>query len=118
VATNLLSNALKYGRAKPVDVSVETEGDRVTLTVRDRGIGISAADQRRIFQRFERAVSRRNYGGFGLGLWIVRQVVESLGGSVRVESMPGEGSTFKVELARQPPVEARPHAGPAAATPP
>ncbi len=118
VATNLLSNAIKYGRGKPVDVSVVAEGDRATLTVRDRGIGISPADQRRIFQRFERAVSRRNYGGFGLGLWIVRQVVEALGGTVRVESVPGEGSTFEVELAREPPADARSRAGPAAAPPP
>ena len=90
----------------------------MTLTVRDRGIGISTADQRRIFQRFERAVSKRNYGGFGLGLWIVRQIVESLGGTVRVESVPGEGSTFEVELVREPPADARAPAGPAAARPP
>jgi signal transduction histidine kinase len=118
VATNLLSNAIKYGRGKPVDVAVETEGDRATLTVRDRGIGISAADQRRIFQRFERAVSKRNYGGFGLGLWIVRQIVESLGGTVRVESVPGEGSTFEVELSRAAPADVRSGAGPDAASPP
>ncbi len=118
VATNLLSNAIKYGRGKPVDVSVDAGDDRATLTVRDRGIGISAADQRRIFQRFERAVSKRNYGGFGLGLWIVRQIVEALGGSVRVESTPGEGSIFQVELARGLPADARPLTGPAAAPPP
>jgi signal transduction histidine kinase len=99
VLTNLLSNALKYGPDSPVRVRVESAGDRAILSVHDRGIGISEADQRRIFQRFERAVSRRNYGGFGLGLWIVRQIVEALGGTVRVESVPGEGSTFTVELA-------------------
>jgi signal transduction histidine kinase/CHASE1-domain containing sensor protein len=99
VLTNLLSNALKYGPDQPVLVRVESRGGRATLAVHDRGIGISEADQRRIFQRFERAVPRRNYGGFGLGLWIVRQIVEALGGTVRVESVPGEGSTFTVELA-------------------
>ena len=77
---------------------MEARGDRAVLSVRDRGIGISEADQLRIFQRFERAVSRRNYGGFGLGLWIVRQIVEAQGGTVRVESSPGGGSTFTVEL--------------------
>ncbi|HET8540475.1 MAG TPA: CHASE domain-containing protein [Anaeromyxobacter sp.] len=118
VATNLLSNAIKYGRGKPVEVTLDAEAERVTLTVRDHGIGISAADQRRIFQRFERAVSKRNYGGFGLGLWIVRQVVESLGGTVRVESTPGEGSTFEVELARAAPAETRPPGGPAEAPAP
>jgi signal transduction histidine kinase/CHASE1-domain containing sensor protein len=100
VATNLLSNALKYGAGKPVEMVVEGDGPRAILSVRDHGIGISEEDQRRIFQRFERAVSKRNYGGFGLGLWIVRQIVESLGGRVRVQSAPGGGSLFTVELRR------------------
>jgi len=82
-----------------VTIRVNPRRDRAILSVQDRGIGISEADHRRIFQRFERAVSRRNYGGFGLGLWIVRQIVEALGGSVQVESVPGAGSTFVVELA-------------------
>jgi signal transduction histidine kinase/CHASE1-domain containing sensor protein len=99
VVTNLLSNALKYGPGAPVVVRVERARDRALLTVQDRGIGISEPDQRRIFHRFERAVSQRNYGGFGLGLWIVREIVEALGGVVRVESAPGIGSIFTVELA-------------------
>jgi signal transduction histidine kinase len=100
VLTNLLSNAVKYAPGQPVSVRVSGDGARAELTVRDRGIGVSEADQRRIFDRFERAVSRRNYGGFGLGLWIVRQIAEALGGSVRIESAPGEGSMFTVELPR------------------
>jgi signal transduction histidine kinase len=116
VLTNLLSNALKYGPEKPVLVRVQSVRDRAVLSVHDRGIGISEGDQRRIFQRFERAVSRRNYGGFGLGLWIVRQIVEALGGTVRVESVPGQGSTFIVELAKtlhaQPPAAGEPRAEP------
>jgi len=99
VITNLLSNAVKYGPGEPVTIRVTARRDRAMLSVQDRGIGISEPDQRRIFERFERAVSRRNYGGFGLGLWIVRQIVEALGGTVRVESLPGAGSTFLVELA-------------------
>jgi signal transduction histidine kinase len=98
VVTNLLANALKYGAGAPIDVRVTAQDGRALLTVRDHGIGISEEDQRRIFQRFERAVSQRNYGGFGLGLWIVRQIVEAQGGAVRVESEPGHGSTFTVEL--------------------
>jgi signal transduction histidine kinase len=98
VATNLVSNAIKYGPGQPVEIRVSAAGGRALLSVRDRGIGISPSDQARIFERFERAVSDRNYGGFGLGLWIVRRVVEALGGSVRVESAPGEGATFVVEL--------------------
>ncbi len=98
VLTNLLSNALKYGRAQPVDVAVSIEGERARLCVRDRGLGIPIESQRRIFDRFERAVSGRHYGGLGLGLWIVRQIVEALGGSIEVASVPGIGSTFTVWL--------------------
>jgi signal transduction histidine kinase/CHASE1-domain containing sensor protein len=100
VVTNLLANAVKYGPNKPVDVKVEKRLDSARLTIRDYGIGIPDTDQRRIFERFERAVSDRNYGGFGLGLWIVRRIVEAMGGTIHVESTPGEGATFTVELRR------------------
>ncbi len=70
----------------------------VRIEVRDQGIGIRQEDQLRIFGRFERAVSTRSYGGLGLGLWIVREIVEAHGGFVRVESLYGRGSTFSVEL--------------------
>jgi PAS domain S-box-containing protein len=100
VVRNLLSNALKYGRGKPVDVAIESAGDAVRLVVVDRGIGMSPEDQARVFERFERAVSVRQFGGFGLGLWITRRFVEAMGGAVRVESRRGEGSTFTVELPR------------------
>ncbi len=98
VVTNLLSNALKYGASHPVELSVVQEGSTARLTVRDYGIGVAPESQARIFQRFERAVSERHYGGFGLGLWIVRQIVESLGGDIRIESELGQGSTFTVTL--------------------
>ncbi len=94
----LVANALKYGRGQPIDVAVEAGGDAARLVVRDRGIGIAPEDQARIFERFERATSVRHYGGLGLGLWIVRQVVEAHGGRIRVESSPGAGATFVVEL--------------------
>ncbi|HYV50234.1 MAG TPA: PAS domain-containing sensor histidine kinase [Myxococcaceae bacterium] len=98
VATNLIGNAIKYGAGKPVKVEVSTRGDHAVLTVRDRGIGIKAEDQQRIFGKFERAVSERNYGGLGLGLWITRQALEAMGGAIRVESEPGVETTFTVEL--------------------
>lgn len=98
VLTHLLSNAIKFGRGKPIEVEITAASGRVTLRVRDHGIGIESADQGRIFQRFERAVSARHYGGFGMGLWISRRVVEMLGGTIRVESSPAAGSTFTVEL--------------------
>jgi signal transduction histidine kinase len=98
IVTNLVANAIKYGEDKPIDVTVERRDSHAVLTVQDRGIGISEEDQRRIFERFERAVSERHFGGFGLGLWIVRQIVEAHGGTVSVESAPGHGSTFRVEI--------------------
>jgi len=98
VVTNLLSNAVKYGDGKPIDVTVRAEGGRARLAVRDRGLGIAARDQERIFGRFERAASSGNFGGIGLGLWIVKQIVGVFGGTIQVESAIGTGSVFTVEL--------------------
>ncbi|MDI1480160.1 MASE1 domain-containing protein [Polyangium sp. y55x31] len=100
VLMNLLSNAIKYGARAPIDVRVRDEGASARVSVTDRGIGIPAEDQKRIFDRFERAVSVRHFGGFGLGLWIARRIVEALGGTIAVESAPGEGATFTVTLPR------------------
>jgi PAS domain S-box-containing protein len=98
VVTNLVSNALKYGAGTPVEVSVRSSGSLALLEVTDHGIGIAPENLERIFGKFERAVSVRQYGGFGLGLFIVRQLVEALGGAVDVASTPGQGSTFRVVL--------------------
>ncbi|GMT96066.1 hypothetical protein KH5H1_01850 [Corallococcus caeni] len=98
VVTHLLTNAAKYGAGRPIAVRVAAEDGTARLTVRDEGIGISEEDRARIFERFERAVPGRNYGGLGLGLWIARQVVEAHGGRITVDSKPGLGSTFVVEL--------------------
>jgi signal transduction histidine kinase len=98
IATNLLSNALKYGRGQPVSVEVGLDDEIAVMSVSDRGIGIAPEDHNRIFERFERAVSSRNFGGFGLGLWIVRQLVEAHGGTIQVASALGEGATFTVTL--------------------
>jgi PAS domain S-box-containing protein len=98
VVTNLLSNAIKYGRGNPIEVSVETWGERARLVVRDHGLGIPREHMPQMFKRFERAVSARSYGGLGLGLYIVHQIVEMHGGSVSVESELGVGSSFTVEL--------------------
>ena len=100
VLTNLLTNALKYGRGKPVEVTVEGDPHTAKLIVHDYGIGIAAPDLGRIFEPFERAVPTRGYGGLGLGLYISRQLVEAHGGRVDVKSVPGEGTTFTVELPR------------------
>jgi len=98
VTTNLLTNALKYGAGKPVQVSVTAAGGKAALSVRDHGIGISPADQERIFGRFERAVSQRHYGGLGLGLWITKQALELMGGTIRVQSTPNVETLFVAEL--------------------
>jgi PAS domain S-box-containing protein len=111
VATNLLSNAVKYGAGRPVHVRYGPEADQAILEVRDHGIGIDPADQLQIFERFERAVSSRNYGGLGLGLFIVKRIVEAHGGTISVESRPGEGATFRVELPLRPAVAIRPARG-------
>ncbi|MFL5355514.1 ATP-binding protein [Archangium sp.] len=101
VVTNLLSNAMKYGQGHPIEVTAEAIAGGVRLRVRDEGIGISAEDQARIFERFERAVPDRHYGGLGLGLWISKQIVTCLGGHIHVESEQGHGSSFTVELPRK-----------------
>ncbi|MFP2907204.1 ATP-binding protein [Pyxidicoccus sp. 3LFB2] len=107
VMTNLLSNALKYGGGRPVHVRVWEDGGQARVAVRDDGIGISREALPRIFEKFERAVSDRHYGGLGLGLYITRQIVEALGGTIGVESAPGRGSTFTVTLPLTPPAMTR-----------
>jgi signal transduction histidine kinase len=108
VMTNLLSNAIKYGQGRPITVRVSQEGDAARLTLRDEGIGIAEKDQARIFERFERAVSEQHYGGLGLGLWIVREILAGMGGTISVFSQPGMGAAFTVELPRRAAAEPGP----------
>ena len=98
VVTNLLTNAIKFGLGKPIEIRLNRGRQSVTLTVRDHGIGIPEDMQTQIFQPFERAVSARHYGGLGLGLHIVRTIVSGLGGNVWLESAPGVGTTVFVTL--------------------
>lgn len=102
VLTNLIGNAIKYS---PDGGHIEVKGSlekhhRIRLTVSDQGIGIPPADQQRIFERFHRVDNRlaRQTPGTGLGLFLVKAVVEAHGGRVGVESAPGQGSTFWIEL--------------------
>ena len=115
VVTNLIENAIAFGPGKPIRIRLQATSEKALLTVRDEGIGIAPNDQARIFERFERAVSSRNHGGFGLGLYICRTIVDALEGTISVQSEPGRGSTFTVELpltgptvAADPPAEANP----------
>lgn len=98
VITNLLTNAIKYGAGKPITLSIAGDSRVATLSVRDEGIGIAEEDLQRVFERFERAVSGRNYGGLGLGLFISKEIVAAHGGEISIVSAPGAGSTFTVEL--------------------
>ena len=98
VVTNLVSNAIKYGGQKPITVSASAKGECAIITIRDQGIGISPDNLDRIFVRFERVSAPPTSRGLGMGLWITKQIVESHGGSVVVESELGNGSTFTVRL--------------------
>lgn len=98
---NLLDNAAKYSTAvKQIDVDVGSNGSAVHIAVRDRGVGIAAAEIDAIFEKFARGESARLTGarGSGLGLAMVREIAEAHGGSVTVDSIPGKGSTFTISL--------------------
>jgi signal transduction histidine kinase len=101
VVINLVSNALKYGPGKPIDVEVRREGDAALLQIRDRGAGIAPEALPRLFEKFFRSDPTRRYGGLGLGLYLTQRIIEEHGGSVEVESQMGIGSTFKVRLPLQ-----------------
>jgi signal transduction histidine kinase len=99
VVVNLLDNAVKYSDpGQPVTVSVRAERLEALIEVADRGMGIPVAEQARIFERFYRAPGAAARQGFGLGLPIVRELVQGQGGRVEVTSTPGSGSTFRVSL--------------------
>ncbi len=98
--TNLVSNALKFGRGNPIEITVEAEDAFARVRVRDHGIGVPPEDRERIFERFERAVSEQSFGGLGLGLWIARQIVQTHGGRIGVDGPEGGGAEFFFELKR------------------
>ena len=101
VITNLLTNAIKYGENKEIEVHILATSDKVILKVKDQGKGISPEFQEKIFNRFERAgISPTEISGLGLGLFITKQIVLSHQGKIWVESEKGKGSTFILELPR------------------
>jgi signal transduction histidine kinase len=104
IALNLLSNAVKFTQAGSVTLALGREGDHLTLTVRDTGIGIPPEAQQIIFEEFRQAdeSTTRNYGGSGLGLAIARRMTALIGGSLQLESKVGAGSTFTVRLPIKP----------------
>ncbi|WNG54653.1 sensor histidine kinase [Archangium gephyra] len=102
VVVCLLSNALKFGKGKPVEVALERGVSNIRLSIQDHGIGIKPEDQVLIFERFGHAASSRHFGGLGLSLFRVRRIIEAHGGQLRVESAPGAGAKFIVELPIRP----------------
>jgi two-component system OmpR family sensor kinase len=95
---NLISNAIKFGAGKPIDVSLERLGDDIRIAVRDRGPGISPEHQERIFAPFEKVMVRADGGGFGVGLWVVGRLVAEMGGRIELDSTLGNGATFAMIL--------------------
>jgi len=98
--SHLLSNAIKYGAGKPIAITARLQGDEAVLEIRDHGPGIAEGDRGRLFRRFERAVSLRNYGGLGLGLFLVQEIVEAHGGTVLAENAEGGGERLQLRLPR------------------
>ncbi len=101
ILNNLLSNALRYAPGKPITLTVTATEDEATIVVHDKGIGIAPEDHLRVFERYAQLAPDVHPGGFGLGLWIVRQLVEALGGNIHLESKLGEGSAFTITLPRR-----------------
>lgn len=99
VISNVIANAVKFGEEKPIHVEVTTEKGAIgQVMVRDRGIGIAAGDQARIFALFQQVASPLNVGGLGLGLTVARQVAEMHGGTIDVTSSENEGAAFRIRL--------------------
>jgi hypothetical protein len=100
VITNLLGNAIKYAAGTPIRLNVFEDHGSAVIEVRDRGPGIPVKGDQ-LFERFERAASMRNYGGLGLGLYLVQQIAEAHGGSVSATNAPEGGARFLVRLPRE-----------------
>jgi signal transduction histidine kinase len=98
VLENLLSNAVRYGPGRPIEVALGSDGYEIRLSVRDEGIGISERDQAQIFKRFHTLPRVNPNGGFGVGLWVTRRLVQAMQGEISVTSNLGVGSTFMVKL--------------------
>ena len=99
---SLLDNALKFGGGKPVEVAVTREEGAAWIRIADHGAGVGLEDRERVFARFERAASTRNYGGFGLGLWMARHIAEAHAGSIHLTQGSGGGALLSVTLPLAP----------------
>ncbi len=98
VLSNLVSNAIKYGRGRPIAVEVGHDGEVARMTVIDHGDGIPADARERVFAAYQRSVGDRSVPGVGLGLYVAREIVRAHGGRIAIEGEAGEGARFVVEL--------------------
>jgi len=105
VVSHLLSNALKHGGSGPIETDVDDLGDDVRISIRDHGPGLSPDERLRIFERYERFAPLRHAGGFGVGLWIARQIVDAHHGTIDVWTAPGDGTRFTITLPKRAAVE-------------
>jgi len=100
VLNQLLANAMKYAAGRPIEVQVRGLDGEATLTVRDHGVGIPPQQEDVIFERFSRPAPVQNYGGFGLGLWLVRRIVAAHGGEIHATNAADGGAVFSIKLPR------------------
>ena len=98
VLLNLLTNAMRYGAGKPIFIQVHAKSDRARIVIRDQGRGIAKENHEVIFQKFERAAEGKEIHGLGLGLYIVKNIVEAHHGCIQVQSELGQGATFIIDL--------------------
>lgn len=98
VISNLLTNAIRYGKGKPIQIIIARNENFARVSVVDQGYGIDSEDLLRIFGRFERAIHSSEVSGLGLGLFISKEIIETHGGSIFAESSIGKGSTFTFEI--------------------
>jgi PAS domain S-box-containing protein len=103
IVTNLVSNAVKYSpETTPIEISISPLDGRVRIAIRDHGCGIPAHELDRVFERFHRVQGTTTQTGTGLGLYIARQLADEMEGAISVESVPGQGSTFVLDLPAVP----------------
>lgn len=107
--TNLLSNAIRYGENKPIEIIIKKYYSNARILITDHGIGMSKSTQKKIFDLFERGVSQESYKGLGVGLFITRQIVDAHHGTIHVESRENHGSTFIIDLPLEQPKKSEPH---------
>lgn len=98
VVVNILSNAIKYAPGTPIDITSMVTNNRAVFSIRDYGCGINKEKHSEIFERFTRVHTDKNVGGLGLGLYIVSRIIEAHKGTIEVESEPGKGSRFTIQL--------------------